>query len=67
MDDLLEDSNHLQAAICKEAVETYAIWVSGRQASLSFTLPICIAVPIDLLFILHSARLPSAQLPKEDI
>ena len=33
MDDLLEDSNHLQAAICKEAVETYAIWVSRRQAS----------------------------------
>lgn len=67
MDDLVEGSNHLQAAICKEAVKTYAIWVSQRQASLSCAFPICIAVHIDLLSILHSACLPSAQLPKEDI
>lgn len=67
MDDLLEDSNHLQAAIRKEAVETYAIWVPQRQASLSFVLPICMVVLIDLPSILPSACLPSAQLLKDDI
>lgn len=67
MDDLLEDSNHLQAAICKETVRTHAIWVSQRQASLSFALPMCIVVHIDLLFILYSPCLSSVQRPKEDI
>lgn len=67
MDDLLEDSNHLQAAICKEAVKTYASWVSERQASLNFALPICMEVLIDLLPVLPSACLPSAQPLKEHI
>lgn len=67
MDDLLEDSNHLQVAICKEAFQAYAIWVSQRQASLSFVLPICMVTRTDLLSILPSAYLPSIQLLKEDI
>lgn len=58
MDDLLEDSNHLQAALCKEAVETSANWVPQRQASLSFAFPIHIVVPIDLLPTLCPAQLP---------
>lgn len=62
MDDILVDSGHLQAHICEEAVETDAIWVSQRQSSLSFVLPLCTAVHTDLFFIL-----PSAQLPKEDV
>lgn len=67
MDDLLEDSSHLQAAICKEAVEAYATHVSQRQVRPSLVLPIRIVVHIDLLPILHSACLLSAQLPKKDI
>lgn len=33
------DSGHLQAKVCKEAVETGAAWLSQKQASLSFVLP----------------------------
>lgn len=48
MDDLLVDAGHLQAHICKEDVETGAAWLSQKQASLSFVLPI----HMDLLFTL---------------
>lgn len=58
MDDLLEDSNHLQAALCKEAVETSANQVPQGQASLRFAFPIRVVVYIDLLPTLRPALLP---------
>lgn len=57
MDDLLVDSGHLQAHICKEAVETGAAWLSQKQASLSFALP----PHADLLFTLPSTQLSEGE------